>query len=84
MVLSKEEKRIRHNQQQREYTARKKAKIQQKDPAALKQKARDERSQRFSVVKRYIKKEASKNDISLIRDLLADRVKLLNKAKNKK
>ena len=84
MILSKEEKRIRHNQQQREYTARKKAKIQQKDPATLKQKARNERSQRFSVVKRYIKKEASKNDIFLIRDLIADRVKLLNKAKNKK
>ena len=84
MVLSKEEKRIRHNQQQRKYVARKKAKIQQKDLAALKQKARDERSQRFSVVKRYIKKEASKNDIFLIRDLIADRVKLLNKAKNKK
>ena len=84
MVLSKEEKRIRHNQQQRKYTARKKTKIRQKDPAALKQKARNERSQRFSVVKRYIKKEASKNDISLIRDLIADRVKLLNKEKNKK
>ena len=84
MALSKEEKRIRHNQQQKEYVARKKAKIQQKDLAALKQKARNERSQRFSVVKRYIKKEASKNDIFLIRDLIAERVKLLNKAKNKK
>ena len=84
MVLSKEEKRIRHNQQQRKYVAHKKIKIQKKDPEALKQKARNERSQRFSVVERYIKKEASKNDIFLIRDLIADRVKLLNKEKNKK
>ena len=84
MVLTKEEKRIRHNQQQREYTESKKNKKKKKDPEDLKQKAQNERSQRFSVVKRYIKKEASKNDIFLIRNLIAKRVKLLNKAKNKK
>lgn len=83
MVLTEEEKRKRHNTQQKQSRDNLTERAKHGDKKAQKQLNKERRSRAFSACKTYIRRHASKQDISEIRDVIAGRIKELNE-KDKK
>ena len=69
---------------QKTYNDKLNAKAAAGDKKAIAQKARNNRNKRASAAKNFILKDATLEEISMFRDLLAQRVKLLKGKKNKK
>lgn len=61
------------------YRARKKAAAEKGDESAKKQREKDRLHKYYATTKMFIKKHADKSQISELRDLMAERVKQLNK-----
>lgn len=79
MVLSKEEKRQRHNAQTKKSRSKLQERADNGDKKAIKQVNKNKRSNKFSACKSYIRLYASKQDIAEIREVIATRIKELNK-----
>lgn len=75
MVKSKEEQAA----YMREYRAKNKRKADNGDPEAKEKRKRESKAGGYRSAKSYIKNKATRKDISEFRDLMAERIKFLNK-----
>ena len=80
-MLRKQEKKERRKIYNRTYRERLKKRALAGDKKAQKQLKKSNRGAAFASVKSYVRKHATKIEISELRDVIAERVKTLNKKK---
>lgn len=78
MVLTEEEKREHHRIANKKYRERLKKKAQSGDIKAVQFKEKTNKKRSFASAKAYIRNHATKKELSEIRDIIAERVKVLN------
>lgn len=76
--LTEDEKRLKHNEQQRKYWAKRTKKRDAGDPKAMKQDARDKHSRYFATAKTFIKTYSEVPDLKILTELIENRKKDLN------
>ena len=83
MVLTEEEKRERNRLAVRKYREKIKKQAKEGTPEATKQAERTKYNTYFSHARNFISKQAKRKDLPLLRELIAERQKALNKEAKK-